>query len=317
MKIHILPTGQVDLDHAQTTLLNPVPQGILSQELSQNDMQTITGTYGKEPVPTWGWIPGKVNTLTWEDLQFGDIATFVIPSNDQVVIAKVTHKVRSKNLASRLWGTDKASGETWELVFFLQILGAMNLSKRDLLSSLGYTNENDNLQGHRDVTDRFLKRFGSVDGFLARHDDVQIPLGVVREEVEDKLISASLPKRMSDEERLARLKEALEQHGSTPDEYVEVNGKRFRRSQVVVAYVKERDRHRCRACGWELTKRNGGKYIEAAHIIRRAPTEGGVAGPDHPDNMIALCPNCHKKFDYGDDAARKEVLAEIESRSSH
>ena len=132
---------------------------------------------------------------------------------------------------------------------------------------------------------------------MSINTNIQIPLSTVKEDVGESLLTESFPNRMSREERLRRLEEALNRQGQTPDEYVEVNGRRFKRSQIVVAFVKERDEYKCKACGWTLTERNGKKYIEAAHIVARAPTSGGVAGPDTPENMVALCPNCHKKLD--------------------
>ena len=132
MRIHILPTGRKDLDHADRTLLNPVPQELLSQYLSTSDMQAIANVYQTADVPTWGWVPGDKNTPDWSDLQPGDIAIFVIPSNDQTVVTKVEYKVRSASLATRLWSTDRATGKTWELIFFVKILGALTLSKREL-----------------------------------------------------------------------------------------------------------------------------------------------------------------------------------------
>ena len=43
--------------------------------------------------------------------------------------------------------------------------------------------------------------------------------------------------------------------------------------------------------------------MEVAHI--KPLSEGG---PDDPENMVALCPNCHKKLDKGDEKARNEVI---------
>ncbi|MBT4290054.1 MAG: hypothetical protein HOD92_22240 [Deltaproteobacteria bacterium] len=42
-----------------------------------------------------------------------------------------------------------------------------------------------------------------------------------------------------------------------------------------------------------MFKSNGGYYIEACHIKPKA--EGDK---DHLDNILILCPNCHKLFDY-------------------
>lgn len=35
-------------------------------------------------------------------------------------------------------------------------------------------------------------------------------------------------------------------------------------------------------------------YLEPHHILRLADE-----GPDHPDTIAALCPNCHREIHYG------------------
>jgi 5-methylcytosine-specific restriction protein A len=57
------------------------------------------------------------------------------------------------------------------------------------------------------------------------------------------------------------------------------------------------------ACGFTFKKRDGEFYVEVAHT---KPLSQG--GPDDPENMVALCPNCHKKLDKGDKEARNEVI---------
>jgi len=56
---------------------------------------------------------------------------------------------------------------------------------------------------------------------------------------------------------------------------------------------------------------SGDPYLEVHHITRRSDN-----GPDHPDNVIALCPNCHQEVHHGkrgDDL--NENLAEKASMS--
>lgn len=48
-------------------------------------------------------------------------------------------------------------------------------------------------------------------------------------------------------------------------------------------------------CGQRITKKNGGFYIEVAHIKPVSQNGQSVLG-----NLIVLCPNHHKEFDFGD-----------------
>ncbi|MDT3436575.1 HNH endonuclease signature motif containing protein [Haloarcula sp. 1CSR25-25] len=52
----------------------------------------------------------------------------------------------------------------------------------------------------------------------------------------------------------------------------------------------------CQGCEEEapFTNRNGDPYLEAHHVHRL-----GDGGPDHPDFVIALCPNCHRRVHHG------------------
>ena len=113
-----------------------------------------------------------------------------------------------------------------------------------------------------------------------------------------------MPSRLSKEERFEHLKELAQKAlQDRSRDYVEVNGKRIKRKTILVAFVKERDNHTCKACGFTFKKKDGENYVEVAHI--KPLSEGG---PDDPENMVALCPNCHKKLDKGDERARNEVI---------
>ena len=52
-------------------------------------------------------------------------------------------------------------------------------------------------------------------------------------------------------------------------------------------------------------QKDGGKYVEAAHIT--AKSEKGV---ERPHNILILCPNHHKEFDYGE----KKIIEHTKDR---
>ena len=81
------------------------------------------------------------------------------------------------------------------------------------------------------------------------------------------------------------------------------------RKSILVTYVKRRDEEECQACKCKIKKNSEGYYVEVAHI--KALSEGG---PDDPRNMVALCPNCHKKLDVGREDLREEVLKNLKSK---
>ncbi|WP_424005615.1 HNH endonuclease (plasmid) [Haloarcula salina] len=52
----------------------------------------------------------------------------------------------------------------------------------------------------------------------------------------------------------------------------------------------------CQGCGEEapFLNQNGEPYLEIHHVNRLSD-----GGPDHPDFVIAICPNCHRKVHHG------------------
>jgi predicted HNH restriction endonuclease len=84
---------------------------------------------------------------------------------------------------------------------------------------------------------------------------------------------------------------ACESHKS---EKIIINGKAFKRQNYLMVQIKKYRDYKCQFCSTQIQKANGKYYIEACHII--AKSEGGK---DRLDNILILCPNCHKLFDYG------------------
>jgi predicted restriction endonuclease len=60
-----------------------------------------------------------------------------------------------------------------------------------------------------------------------------------------------------------------------------------------MAQIKKYRNFKCQFCSTTIIKENGDYYIEACHI--KAKADGGK---DTIDNILILCPNCHKRFDY-------------------
>ena len=67
-----------------------------------------------------------------------------------------------------------------------------------------------------------------------------------------------------------------------------------KRDNLIVAKLKIAKDFKCQICGKQIEKSDGSYYIEAAHI-KAKKEEGNEA----PNNILILCPNHHKEFDYG------------------
>ena len=70
------------------------------------------------------------------------------------------------------------------------------------------------------------------------------------------------------------------------------------RSQALKLYVVARSKGVCEGCGCEAPfQTKSGPFLECHHVYRLAD-----GGPDHPENVVALCPNCHRRAHYAQDA---------------
>ena len=71
------------------------------------------------------------------------------------------------------------------------------------------------------------------------------------------------------------------------------------RNKKIRAYAIERSKGICEACDdpAPFTTRNGNPYLEVHHM--KPVSEGG---PDHPINVAAICPNCHRRTEKSQDS---------------
>ena len=82
-------------------------------------------------------------------------------------------------------------------------------------------------------------------------------------------------------------------------EYVQTGYVRYRSNSIRV-YVLKRANGTCEGCGAGAPFKTtaGRPYLEPHHIRRLSD-----GGPDDPNWVIALCPNCHRRAHYGQDRA--------------
>ncbi|MBN3562942.1 HNH endonuclease [Amphritea spongicola] len=76
------------------------------------------------------------------------------------------------------------------------------------------------------------------------------------------------------------------------------------RSEAIKLYVNARSRGICEGCEEPAPfKTNKGPFLECHHIHRLSD-----GGPDHPLNVAALCPNCHRRAHHSIDAVEFNKL---------
>jgi hypothetical protein len=77
------------------------------------------------------------------------------------------------------------------------------------------------------------------------------------------------------------------------------------RSDLIAAYALARSRGNCEGCEKPapFLRRNNTPYLEIHHITGLA--DGGA---DHPANVAAVCPNCHRRTTYAKDAVEFNLI---------
>jgi hypothetical protein len=82
----------------------------------------------------------------------------------------------------------------------------------------------------------------------------------------------------------------------TPEKIEAIVNRTVRRDTKLIQALKQACEFRCQFpnCGIRIPKKDGGFYIEVAHI---KPVRSG--GPSVLGNLLVLCPNHHKEFDFG------------------
>lgn len=83
--------------------------------------------------------------------------------------------------------------------------------------------------------------------------------------------------------------------GSTPKRKQAIA---YYRSEALKKYVRARAKGFCEGCGEKAPfSSKSGPFLECHHLHRMAD-----GGPDHPENVVALCPNCHRRVHYALDS---------------
>ena len=89
----------------------------------------------------------------------------------------------------------------------------------------------------------------------------------------------------------------LKMQNVSPDRIDKLVSMTIRKDTKIIKALKKSADFKCQFpnCGQQIKKKGGGFYIEVAHI--KSVSKGGqsVLG-----NLIVLCPNHHKEFDYGE-----------------
>lgn len=140
------------------------------------------------------------------------------------------------------------------------------------------------------------------ENYEVENEDDEPSLAELREAAEHDGSENYADENEDDEPSLAKKREAAERGGSETPRTTNTTVTRHVRSREVKEYVLKRADGVCESCEEDapfLKPPNGEKdtrdpYLETHHVD--ALSDGGR---DKPDNVIALCPNCHARAHHG------------------
>jgi len=143
------------------------------------------------------------------------------------------------------------------------------------------------------ITDLFVA--DSLNHFLIGTDEgkkLVIDLSNVNDSLEQEEIIDDIE---SDQnfKQLTNIKSKIQQLETDKNDIITVNLKRYKRSAYLMSLIKKYRNYTCQFCPTKIIKEHGGYYIEACHIVPKANN-----GKDTLNNILVLCPTCHKRFDY-------------------
>lgn len=208
----------------------------------------------------------------------------------QMIVGQIFPRLLDGNHFTRTLSVDLFDGF---LRFILEDYGSERLKKS--LSALKM--HIDYIKGKGDPKIKLRKVYQSYLDYLSVEDEDSIINEIEQSEITDQL------KNKTKDDLIGEL-ESSENESS---EKVTVNHKSYKRNNKIIALIKIIRNFKCQICGEFILKKDGSKYIEAAHIIPKHKQ-----GNESPENIILLCPNHHKEFDLGNRIITKHTDKEIE-----
>lgn len=110
--------------------------------ISTIDYDKLSKIYSDGKVKVWGVVESNINN--WNKISIGDISLFAA-NNRFFSSGVVCYKMKSNDLAEKLWGSDK-SNKTWGLIYFLDEITNLSIPYTVFNKLVGYK-ENYIVQG--------------------------------------------------------------------------------------------------------------------------------------------------------------------------
>ncbi len=140
MKVAFQPcSGRASMAHYRNTIEPPVNLADVASLLGSEWVRRLTTLHPDGTAAMWGVVPGPANLSSHAKLQPGDSVLFA-GGGRFFAHAIVTATWRNASLARHLWGTenDTPAGRTWELMYSIRDLRAVEIPYGQVNAALGY-----------------------------------------------------------------------------------------------------------------------------------------------------------------------------------
>jgi hypothetical protein len=286
------------MEHFEDTVVNGIPLGYLEERIDDADFNKLK-ELNSDIVRAWGFVP-NAKVKEWEKLKEGDLVLFY--ANKGFFHMAVVHsKTHNQTVAQSLWETDD-QGRTWEYMFFIKEGKSIQLPYDPTIlikANLESYAPNHIVQGAQLLTGRNAEEMRK---YLEEKEGTSFDENIVEPTTEEEVI---FHKKIKDpitvaeaEEEIRRI--AIDIADKPVKERVKV-AKMLVRNPKFARLVKERVKYICEICGVKpFIQKNGLPYAEAHHKSELARTK-----IDNPNDMICVCPTCHKVIHYGTEAELK------------
>jgi 5-methylcytosine-specific restriction protein A len=159
--------------------------------------------------------------------------------------------------------------------------------------------------------DSYQQRRRAIVFQLVEADQVDVSLG--DHSIVTAMQQSEIDLRGTSRTELYRLATETSEHASVAA--TDVLHRVYMRSAAVRLYTLDRAQGVCEGCSGPapFVTKAGTPYLEPHHTMRLSD-----GGPDHPRNVIALCPACHRRVHYGEDGEDyNRRLTDILRRPEH
>jgi len=230
------------------------------------------------------WYETKKEKITWRT-KIKYIHRFTYKNKEE---AAINLSKLSKAFSSTEQYFKNASAKGYAICYFLKDSEKVNIPKPTgyKFPRLGWERINEDIQ--------ILWNISPASGSIKNKQNI------------DEVTLDDISDRVSLFEQLQQINDKMKD--IKPERVTNIINSTIRKDREIIQKLKEHFNYQCQYpnCNAYIPMKNGGNYIEVAHI---KPVSKG--GQSMIGNLLVLCPNHHKEFDYGNLTIEEQTIYSI------